>query len=222
MGKLKRIMALIMAAAVVLSYQPTFSNAAAKVSKKGYTISKTPGTYSDTVSVKITAKKGYKVYYSLNGTLTVSKIIKSKKSKTLTIATTKVLTVYAVKSNKKVTKKLLKKSSTLKKAATYQYIIADSTENETDISEISSTEVSSTETKITEALVTEADKTTEATTEVITTTEDVLKITEAGDYTVTGTYKKISIKANANVTLNNVTVASSSVNIVWFLPFTYI
>ncbi len=233
MRKLKRITALIMAIAVMLSFQPTFSNASAKVSKKGYTISKAAGTYSDSVSIKITAKKGYKVYYSLNGKLTTSKVIKSKKSKTLTITTTKTLTIYAVKTSKKITNKILKKSSTIKKAKTYQYTISsdakETTSSNQTTSEADSTSTESSEaTKATEEVtVTEATETkstagtiTRNATDSEATSGDgyeisvkgVLKITESGDYTISGTYKKISIKSNANITLNNVTIKSDSLD----------
>ena len=79
-----------------------------KIKNKKYTISKQTGTYSTPIKIKIKAKKGYKIYYSLNGKFKAKKVIKSKKKKTITISSTKTLQIYAVKSSKKVTNKKLK------------------------------------------------------------------------------------------------------------------
>lgn len=96
--------------------------AANKVKTKKYTISKQAGTYSSQIKVKIKAKKGYKVYYSLNGKFKAKKVIKSKKKKTITISSTKTLQVYAVKSSKKITNKKLK-AKAVKKCKNYTYTI---------------------------------------------------------------------------------------------------
>lgn len=95
-----------------------------KIRTKKYTISKQAGTYSSQIKVKIKAKKGYKVYYSLNGKFKARKVIKSKKKKTITISSTKTLQIYAVKSSKKVAAKILKKKA-LKKAKKYIYTIGE-------------------------------------------------------------------------------------------------
>lgn len=96
--------------------------AANKIKTKKYTISKQAGTYSSQIKVKIKAKKGYKVYYSLNGKFKAKKVIKSKKKKTITISSTKTLHVYAVKSSKKITNKKLK-AKAVKKCKNYTYTI---------------------------------------------------------------------------------------------------
>lgn len=96
--------------------------AANKIKTKKYTISKQAGTYSSQIKVKIKAKKGYKVYYSLNSKFKTKKVIKSKKKKTITISSTKTLQIYAVKSSKKVTNKKLK-AKAAKKCKNYTYTI---------------------------------------------------------------------------------------------------
>lgn len=95
---------------------------AAGVKKTGYTLSKAAGTYQSAVKVQIKAKKGYKVYYTLNGTFSLKKLVKSGKKKTVTISKTKTLSVYAVKKTKKLTAKALKKKAK-KKSQTYRYVI---------------------------------------------------------------------------------------------------
>ena len=48
-----------------------------KVSTKWYTISKKLGTYQQKVTLKVTAKKGFQVYYTTNGTFRLKKKISS-------------------------------------------------------------------------------------------------------------------------------------------------
>lgn len=83
----KKLIANIMIMALVLAYIPAPAaqvNAASnKVSTKMYTISKKAGTYSATFKITIKAKKGYKVYYTTGSNLSVKKVIKSGKKKTL-------------------------------------------------------------------------------------------------------------------------------------------
>lgn len=93
------------------------------VNKTGYTLSKAAGTYQNSVKIKITAKKGYQVYYSLNGTLTLKKVIKNGKSKTITINKTKTLSIYAVKSSKKIKKTTLRTNLVKQHTQTYRYTI---------------------------------------------------------------------------------------------------
>lgn len=97
-----------------------------KIKNKKYTISKQTGTYSTPIKIKIKAKKGYKIYYSLNGKFKAKKVIKSKKKKTITISSTKTLQIYAVKSSKKVTNKKLK-AKAVKKCKNYTYTIQGQT-----------------------------------------------------------------------------------------------
>lgn len=93
-----------------------------KIKTKKYIISKQTGTYSTPIKIKIKAKKGYKIFYSLNGKFKAKKVIKSKKKKTITISSTKTLQIYAVKSSKKVTNKKLK-AKAVKKCKNYTYTI---------------------------------------------------------------------------------------------------
>lgn len=93
-----------------------------KIKTKKYIISKQTGTYSTPIKIKIKAKKGYKIFYSLNGKFKAKKVIKSKKKKTITISSTKTLQIYVVKSSKKVTNKKLK-AKAVKKCKNYTYTI---------------------------------------------------------------------------------------------------
>ncbi len=178
--KSKRLTVFILVFALLLSGVPGISllNAEAKtVSATGYKLSKAAGSYTGSVKVKITAKSGYKVYYSVNGTLTTGKVVKSGKSKTLTISSTKTLTVYAVKSSKTITSSYLKKSSVLKKAATYKYTI-----------------ISASTIKLTSSKVSVASDISDA---VSTDTSDgvrTVSITKAGSYTISGGSSSAYIK----------------------------
>ena len=92
------------------------------VKKNAYTISKKPGTYENSVKLKLKVKKGYTVYYTTGSRLYISKKVKSASSKTFTFKKTSTLKIYAVKSSKKMTASKLKKikSSAMSK---YKYII---------------------------------------------------------------------------------------------------
>jgi len=96
---------------------------AASKKTKAYILSKGAGTYRKKVKVRIKARKGYKVYYSINGKFSTKKLIKSGKSKKITIKKTTKLYIYAVKKSKKITAPKLKKKATRKKAHTYVYKI---------------------------------------------------------------------------------------------------
>ena len=96
-------------------------NATAATQK--YTISKESGTYSTAIQTRVKATKGYKVYYTKNGVFTLSKVIKSGKTKTFTIKKDSGLQLIAVKKNKKVTKKKLNSAKFSSKIKTYNYTI---------------------------------------------------------------------------------------------------
>ena len=106
---------------------------AADVSNKMYTISKGAGTYNAPVTVKVKAKKGYKVYYCAGGKkFSVKKVINSGKSKKITISSTTTLRLYAVKKSKTMTNKLLRTAKTTKKATSYKYTISISSDTGND------------------------------------------------------------------------------------------
>ncbi|SDB23833.1 hypothetical protein [Eubacterium oxidoreducens] len=123
MKSTKKLLALALAAAVVVSVAPQVSAQAATVKAKGYTISKKAGTYNKTITIKLKAKKGYKVYYTTGSTLKTGKVVKSTKTKTITIKKTTKLKVYAVKSSTKITNKKLKTKKVKKATKTYIYTI---------------------------------------------------------------------------------------------------
>ena len=133
----KKLLAKLMVLTLILAYIPTpsasVSAASSKVTTKMYTLSQKAGTYSDTVKLTITAKKGYKVYYSTSSNLDTKKVVKSGKSKTITIKKTTTLKIYAVKKSTIITKKKLKTSAVKKKTKSYKYVIktadSDSSDN---------------------------------------------------------------------------------------------
>lgn len=90
-----------------------------KVSTKWYTISKKPGTYEQKVTLKVTAKKGFQVYYTTNGKFRLKKKLNSGKSTRIAITKTTTLSVYAVQKGKKVTAAQLN-SKKIKKKASYK------------------------------------------------------------------------------------------------------
>ena len=72
-------------------------------SPKGYQITKVTGTYNDTVKVKITAKSGYKVYYSTTAKFKKKQVIEPGKSKEFAFDETTTLTVFVFKNKEKIT-----------------------------------------------------------------------------------------------------------------------
>ena len=77
-----KLLAWTMTAALTLTADPSTGMMASakntsKVSTKWYTISKKPGTYQQKVTLKVTAKKGFQVYYTTNGTFRLKKKINS-------------------------------------------------------------------------------------------------------------------------------------------------
>lgn len=102
----------------------------AAVTGKGYTVSKKAGTYTDKVTVKLQAKKGYKVYYATNGKLKTSQVVKSEKYRNIVIKNTTNLYVYAVKKNKTVKTAQLKKIVSEEKYTCYTYKIQKTAEKD--------------------------------------------------------------------------------------------
>lgn len=132
MQKNRKRIAGILICALLFSCLP-MNRVDAKATLKGYTISKTSGTYVNRVTVKVKAKKGYTVYYTTGKKLSKNKKIKEKKTKTFTITKTTSLKIYAVKKTKKMTAKKLK-AVKAKKMKKYQYRIVRDTS--TDVIEV--------------------------------------------------------------------------------------
>ena len=125
----KRFIVFLVLAALAASLVPVLGSAdltaqAKSVSVAGYKLSKGDGTYQGSVKVKVTAKKGYKVYYSTTAKLVKKNVIKSQKSKTFTFNETTILRVYAVKNSKSVTANAFKKN-----AKKYKYIVETASED---------------------------------------------------------------------------------------------
>lgn len=98
-----------------------------------YTTSKRTGSFTDSMDVKLTAKTGYKLYFTTTGTYSVRKVIKSGRSKTFSISKTTMLSVYPMKSTSKTTtKKLNNTKDTNQNCADYLYtMVADTESNPT-------------------------------------------------------------------------------------------
>ncbi|WP_455056421.1 hypothetical protein [Jutongia sp.] len=127
----RRLLVWTMTAALTITgvpYSGTTASAknASGVSQKQYTISKKAGTYKNKVTFKVTAKKGYQLYYTTGKTLRVKKKIASGRSKKLTIKKTTTLSVYAVRKGTTLTAKQLKSKKITKKATHYRYKIIKS------------------------------------------------------------------------------------------------
>ena len=127
MKHLKRITALLLAVFLLAALIPTASIEAAgkKVDTTEYTLSKAPGVYTESFKVKLKAKAGYNVYYAVNGKLSTKKVVKSGKSKSISINKFTTLKVYAVSKSKTLTKAKLQKYYDKGKFTAYSYAISD-------------------------------------------------------------------------------------------------
>lgn len=93
----------------------------------GYRISRVSGNYSDVLTTTVKAKKGYQVYYSTNGKFKNTKRIKTGKSKKFTFRKSRTLSLYPVKSSKKIsTVKLNQTKNKNNLRADYLYTIVAS------------------------------------------------------------------------------------------------
>lgn len=137
MKKAKRLLSYILVLSLIVScVNVTTVSASTKVSTGKYILSNAAGTYNAAFTLKIKAKKGYKVYYTTGSTgFTKSKLVKSGKTKSIKISKTTKVRIYAVKSTKIITKKALKKlSSTNKGVKSYKYKIVSNDSSTSDSS----------------------------------------------------------------------------------------
>lgn len=153
MQKKKKIVSAILIFAMLFSCTAGFMGqgtaaeaASARKKTKAYILSKKAGTYTGTTKVKLTARKGYKVYYTTNGTFSKNKLLKAGKSKKFTVKKTTTLYVYAVKKTKKITSAKLKKKAIRKAAAKYVYKIKKTTTVDTAVSTTASPDATATAT----------------------------------------------------------------------------
>ncbi len=133
----KILLSLILVAAMtanVFLYADTSVQAAVKTKK--YVVSHASGTYDSAITVKVKAKKGYTIYYTVgNAKFKPSKVISSGSSKKISISKTKTLRIIAVKKNKTLTKKQLNSKKYSKKIKSFVYAIepADATVSHDDV-----------------------------------------------------------------------------------------
>ena len=132
---IRKTLAVVLSLALTFAYTPSSAHAAtkSKSSKKpvGFKISKSAGTYEKKVTVKVKAKKNYKVYYATGKKFKKSKVIKAGKSKKFTFKKTTTLKLLSVKKSKKVTtKKLNKMAKKSRRLYKYKYVISNETNDD--------------------------------------------------------------------------------------------
>lgn len=127
MKNLKRVLAILLIVLMAAGTFPTLGveAAEAKIITDKYTIYKGEGIYPVAFKLKIKAKKGYNVYYTTNDKPSTKRVIKSGKSKSITINKLTILKVYAAKKSKKMTNAKLKKYMNKGKFKKYSYSISD-------------------------------------------------------------------------------------------------
>lgn len=110
-------------AKITVRFGSTKKTVTVKVQKPvGYTISQTSGTYEAPVSVTLNAKKGYRVYYTTGAKFATKTVIKSGKTKTISVKKSGVIKVYA--SKKALKKSALNKSKVSSRSrGDYRYVI---------------------------------------------------------------------------------------------------
>ena len=124
MKRSSRVLAWIMLAVMLIAAVPSAVEAASnKVNTKRYVLTQKGGVYPAAFTVKLKAKKGYKVYFTINDKYSAKNVIKSGKTKVFTIDKFTVLKVYAVKKSKKMTTKKLKAKQA--KYVPYTYAISE-------------------------------------------------------------------------------------------------
>lgn len=127
----KKVIAAVLTVAVTAAALPqstaykTAAGTQAGISQKAYSLSKKAGTYTKKIKITLRAKNGYRVYYSKNGSLTKSNVLKSGQSKTFTISKTSTLTLYPSKTA--MTAKQLKTAKVKKASVKYVYKIKTKT-----------------------------------------------------------------------------------------------
>ena len=126
MKRIKTFIGMLIVALMVSAviYTTDVYAAGSKVTTKQYTISKKPGVYNEEFIVKIKAVKGYNVYYTTSDKTSVKKVVKSGKSKSISISKFTVLKVYAAKNTVKITNKKLKNYYDHSSFKSYTYAIS--------------------------------------------------------------------------------------------------
>ena len=126
MKRSKLVMAFVLTIAMIANvFLPAGSiTAQAAVKTKKYVVSNASGTYYSAITVKVKAKKGYKVYYTLGtAKFKPGKVIESGDSLKFDIEKTTSLRLIAVKKNKHYTRKTLNSKKTAKKIKSFVYAI---------------------------------------------------------------------------------------------------
>ena len=135
--KVKRKVSIVVAIILVLGLIPIQTGKIdAQAASKGYSITKDSGTYMTSVDTTVTVKKGYKVYYTTNGTFSTTRVIRSGKTKTFSIRKNTTIRLITVKNKTKVSRRKLN-GSLRSKAKSYRYVIQTTTQSDTPSSDSS-------------------------------------------------------------------------------------
>lgn len=97
-----------------------------------YTITPKAGTYEKGFKIQISAKKGYRIYYTTGTKFSVKKFVKPGKTKSITVKKDVTLRVYYVKKNVSLSAKKLNSSSVKNKAQKYNYKVKDKSSGSDD------------------------------------------------------------------------------------------
>ena len=121
----KKKILLFMMAFSCLTFAISLPATAKSVSTKQYTISHDSGTYDKKITVTVSPKKGYKVYYTTGSKFSANRLIKSGKKKKVVIKKNTTLALYYVKNSETLSKKKLKSIRLYKKCRHFVYRIQD-------------------------------------------------------------------------------------------------
>ncbi len=102
------------------------------VKKDQYTITPKAGTYEKGFKIQISAKKGYRIYYTTGSKFSVKKFVKPGKTKSITVKKNVTLRVYYVKKNVTLTAKKLNSATVKSRAQKYNYKVQDKSSGSDD------------------------------------------------------------------------------------------
>ncbi|MBR4759632.1 MAG: hypothetical protein IK078_05735 [Lachnospiraceae bacterium] len=102
------------------------------VKKDQYTITPKAGTYEKGFKIQISAKKGYRIYYTTGSKFSVKKFVKPGKTKSITVKKDVTLRVYYVKKNVTLSAKKLNSATVKSRAQKYNYKVQNKSSESED------------------------------------------------------------------------------------------
>ncbi len=97
-----------------------------------YTITPKAGTYEKGFKIQISAKKGYRIYYTTGSKFSVKKFVKPGKTKSITVKKDTTLRIYYVKKNVTLSAKKLNSSTVKSRAQKYVYKVQNKSSESED------------------------------------------------------------------------------------------